>query len=123
MRNKIPKKELEKKSKALGELIDGIVKGTINIPNNSIVFLDSKTLIEVLTKRRAELLDYIKKYHPQSVQKLASLVHRKKQAVNRDLRILQSHELVKMEKKGRIATPTVEKVFIVYEIGKIPAKT
>jgi predicted transcriptional regulator len=115
--------ELKKKSEQLNELITHIIKGEVSIPNNSLVFLDSKTLIEVFTKRRAELLDYIKKYHPQSVQKLASLVHRKKQAVNRDLRILQSHELVKMEKKGRIATPTVEKVFIVYEIGKIPAKT
>jgi len=123
MTYQLSKKELEQKSQQLKYLIREVVKGNINLPNNAIVFLDSRTLIEVFTKRRAELLDYIQKYHPQSIQKLANIAKRKKQAVNRDLRILQSHELVKMEKKGRIATPTVEKVFIVYEIGKIPAKT
>lgn len=117
MKKQISKKELEKKSKALGELIDGIVKGTINIPNNSIVFLDSKTLIEVFTNKRAELLDYIKKYHPQSVQKLANITRRKKQAVTRDLKILEKNNLITLEKKGRTATPKIEKTFVVYEVG------
>jgi predicted transcriptional regulator len=123
MTYKISREEAQQKSKQLKYLIRGVVEGTIDIPNNSLVFLDAKTLIEVFTKRRAELLDYIQQYHPQSVQKLASIAKRKKQAVNRDLRMLESHKLVTLERKGRTATPRINHTYIIYDLSRQTAKS
>ncbi len=106
------KKDLEKKSKEIKVLIKGIVDETIDIPNDSII-LDPDILIEIFTKKRLELIRFINQYSPKSMQELANLTNRKKQAVDRDLKILERHELIKLEKAGKTIIPKIEKKFLV----------
>jgi len=109
---RLSKKDLKRKSKEIKVLIKGVVDETIDIPNNSII-LDPDILIEIFTKKRLELIRFINLYSPDSIQKLANLTHRKKQAVDRDLKILERHELVKLKKSGKTIIPKIEKKFLV----------
>ena len=117
MKNKLAKKSLEKKSKDIRNLIKGVVSGTIDVPNNAMIFLDSNALIEIFTKRRMELIRLIDQFNPRSIQTLANLTERKKQAVDRDLKILEHHELIRLEKKGRTVSPKIEKKFLIFGVG------
>lgn len=116
MKSRLTKKNLEKKSKEIRNLIKGIVDGTIDIPNNSMIFLDSNDMIEIFTKRRMELIRLIDQFHPKSIQILADLTERKKQAVDRDLKILENHEIIQLEKNGRTVSPKIEKKFLVLDL-------
>ena len=109
---KLSKKDLERKSKEIKVLIKGIADETIDIPNDSII-LDPDILIEIFTKKRLELIRFINQYSPKSIQELANLTNRKKQAVDRDLKILERHELIKLEKAGKTIIPKIEKKFLV----------
>lgn len=116
MKSRLTKKSLEKKSKEIRNLIKGIVNGTIDIPDNSMIFLDSSDLIEIFTKKRMELVRLINQFHPKSIQTLANLTERKKQAVYRDLKILENHEIIKLEKNGRTVSPKIEKKFLMLDL-------
>ena len=89
-------------------LVKGVIDGSINLPDDAIVF-DTKDdfVFEIFTRKRQELLKIIIMKKPLSVGKLANLVQRKIQAVDRDLRLLARYELVKLEKKGKIVTPSI----------------
>ena len=106
------KDELKRKSRNIKNLIKGVVKETVSVPDNALVFLDYNDLLEVFTKKRLELIKLIDKEKPKSLQELAKLTDRKKQAINRDLRILENHEVVKFEKKGRVVIPRLNKKMI-----------
>lgn len=112
MKNKISKDELRRKSDNIKNLIKGVVKETVKVPDNALIFLDYEDLLEVFTKKRLELIRLIDKVKPDSLQKLAELTNRKKQAINRDLRILERHEILKLEKKGRKVMPKLNKKII-----------
>ena len=115
------KKQLEKEAKNLNKLIDGVVDGTIDIPDNAII-IDPDVLIQIFTKRRIELIQFINKYKPKSVQELADLTKRKKQAVDRDLKMLEGLGLLTKEKNGRTTTPVLENKFVVMGLtGLYPA--
>jgi predicted transcriptional regulator len=109
---KLSKKELKRKAKETKDLVKGVVDGTIDIPDNAII-LDPDILVEIFTKKRLELIKFINKYSPNSLQELADLTKRKKQAVDRDLKILEKHELIKIQKSGKNIIPKVEKKFLV----------
>lgn len=117
MKNKLTKKDLEKKSKDIRNLIKGIVRGTIDVPDNAIIFLGPNALIEIFTKRRMELIKLIDEFHPKSIQTLVNLTERKKQAVDRDLKILERHEIIRLQKEGRTVSPKIEKKFLVFGVG------
>src|SRR3989338_9229160 len=106
--NKTKLKEL------LRTLDEGIVNETSDLPDNAILALPESTTI--FTKKRLELIEAIKVHHPQSVQELAKITKRPKQAITRDLKILERFEIVKLEKKGRTSLPTVEREVIVLAI-------
>lgn len=111
-------KKMRRKFQATMDIIDGIVNDTIDIPNNALI-LDVDDLIDIFTKKRMELVEFINKYKPNSVQELANLTHRKKQAVDRDLKILEQHEILTMERKGRKVVPKVEKKILIMGLGGI----
>ncbi|MBU1198686.1 MAG: ArsR family transcriptional regulator [Nanoarchaeota archaeon] len=115
---KLTKKQLKKKAQDTMKLIEGVVDGTIDIPNNAII-IDPDVLIQIFTKKRIELIKYINKYKPKSVQELANLTHRKKQAVDRDLKMLEGLGLLTMNKNGRKATPSTEEKFIIMGLKEI----
>tara|TARA_Y100000310_G_scaffold344551_1_gene457920 strand:+ start:3393 stop:3710 length:318 start_codon:yes stop_codon:yes gene_type:complete len=101
-----------KKTK-LKDFIRAVVDEDINIPNNSLIFLDPQVAIEMLTNKRTELLNILKMTNPDSVQELATKTKRKKQAVNRDLKLLESHNLITMKKNGRKVKPSLNKRYMV----------
>ncbi len=104
-------------SKKLNELNRAIVEERIDIPDNAIVFLDPALAVEMLTRRRVELLSMLKQHHPKTVQELAILSKRKKQAVSRDLQFLEKHNIIALEKQGREVRPKLEKKVMVVALA------
>lgn len=115
---KMSTKELKKKAKSTKEIIRGIINETINLPDNAIIF-DPETLMEIFTRKRLELIQYINSCKPQSILELAELTKRKKQAVFRDLKILERNELVKLIKKGKTVIPTVQRKMAILNLQEI----
>lgn len=93
-----------------------IINETIDIPDNALITLSDATTI--FTKKRLELIETIKSRHPQSVQELAKMTKRVKQAVTRDLKILERFEIIRLEKKGRNAIPLVEREIVVLSLPR-----
>lgn len=118
MKRKIKLNELKKKAKSTKGIIRGIINDTLDIPNNAIIF-DPGILLEIFTRKRLELIQYINSCKPRSIQELAELTKRKKQAVFRDLKILERNELVKLKKKGKTVIPTVERKMAVLNLQEI----
>ena len=58
MKRKISTKELKKKAKNTKDIVRGIINETINLPDNAIIF-DPETLMEIFTRKRLELIQYI----------------------------------------------------------------
>ena len=115
MKKEMSRKERGKKAQEVKDLISGIVNETIHIPDNAIIG-DADVLIEIFTKKRIELIRYINQFNPDSVQKLANLTHRKKQAVDRDLKILERSEILTMDKIGRKVIPKIERKVLIMEL-------
>lgn len=114
---KIPKKKLRQKAESLKNLIDDILDDKINLPENALV-TDSESTFSIITRRRMELVNAINLYQPNSVQELADITNRSKQAVDRDLKILERFEVIKLEKEGRNVFPIVTRDIIVMSLSK-----
>ncbi len=93
-----------------------ILNETINLPDNALIALPEST--SIFTKKRLELIETIKKRHPHSVQELANMTKRVKQAVTRDLKILERFEIIRLEKKGRNTIPLVEREIVVLSLPR-----
>lgn len=114
MKRKLSKQKLKNKAQTTKSIIKGIINEKIDLPNNAVVF-DPEVLYDIFTRKRLELVQYINSCKPQSIQELAELTKRKKQAVFRDLKLLERNEWVKLVKKGKTVIPTVErKIGILY---------
>lgn len=113
---KISKNDLQIKSNNLKNLIKGVVEDTVKVPDNALIFLNYEDLLEIFTKKRLELIKLINRVKPKSLQQLADLTNRKKQAVNRDLKILERHEVLKLEKEGRNVIPKINKKLILFPL-------
>ncbi len=107
------KNELEQRYDAL---LHGFIRGTVNLPDDAVVVLDPVLYAKLFTQKRLELLNYINTYHPASIQELADSVKRKKQAVDRDLKVLERYELVGLIKTGRVAQPIVKKQLVLFNL-------
>lgn len=113
------KKELEE---AFDALCEGVINETIDLPNNAFVILN-KDVDHIFTKKRLEVIDYINKNHPASIQELANGLHRKKQAVDRDLKIFETYRIVKLVKSGRTVCPLVKKPVVFFNLQKLSIST
>ena len=118
MKNKPKKQELERKARVVKSIIKGLVDETIDIPNKAIIF-DTNVLIDIFTKKRIELIQFINYFKPHSVKELADLTNRTKQAVDRDLKMLERYDLLALERNGRRAKPTLKRKFLVMGITDI----
>lgn len=116
MTRRLSRNELKRKSRLVSQLIEGVVNDTIDIPDDAHVFLDPSDMQRVITPKRMELINLIKQNELDSVSQLADLAGRKKQAVNRDLRVLEKYEIVRLEKKGRRSVPKVYRDFILFPL-------
>jgi predicted transcriptional regulator len=90
------------------------------LPEKSIILsLSEEEITKMFTKKRLELIRVIKEKHPASIGALAKLVKRDPTAVERDLKILEGFEIVKLEKEGRIVKPGVEKELLILPLVPI----
>lgn len=112
-------RKMKNKAANLNEIIKGVIDETIDIPNNSIIFLNPANVTKVFTKKRLELLALIDRSNPKSVNELASLAKRTKQAVDRDLKYMEGLNLVELNKNGRIKTPKLKREVIVFPLRQI----
>ncbi len=115
---KIEKKELEKKAQSINNLIEGVVNGTIELPNDALVFLDSESVVDVFTKKRLQLIRLINENSPKSIQELANIAKRKKQAVDRDLKLLEKYEIVELDRVGRNSIPIIRRKLLMFNLQK-----
>jgi len=69
----------------------------------------------VLTPKRRELIETLRREDVQSVRDLARRVARDKGQVSRDLGVLAEHGVVQYEKNGRAKRPTLVQAYILVE--------
>ena len=117
MKEKISRKELKGKVESIKGLVDDIINERIDIPDNALV-VDFDATLNIFTKKRIELIDIINIYAPTSIQELADISNRTKQAVNRDLKLLEQFDVIELEKRGKFTIPIVKREMIVLNLRK-----
>ncbi len=117
MKEKISRKELKVKVESIKGLVDDIINERVNIPDNALV-VDFDATLNIFTKKRIELIDMINRYAPTSIQELADTSNRTKQAVDRDLKLLERLDVVGLEKRGKFTVPVVKREMIVLNLRK-----
>lgn len=122
MKHELEKKELKRKAESIKGLVDDILSEKIDVPDNALI-IDFDATQNIFTKKRIELLDTINSYQPASVQELSDLVKRKKQAVDRDLKMLEEFDVITLEKRGKFTVPTVKREIIILSIKKPKPQT
>jgi predicted transcriptional regulator len=85
----------------VNDLIEDIVSDKIDLPENALIFLDAETMLKVITPRRLELIKLVEQNKTATVNQLANLSKRHKQAVVRDLKLLERLEIIEQRKEGR----------------------
>ncbi|RLF95274.1 hypothetical protein DRN52_04100 [Thermococci archaeon] len=78
----------------------------------TIVLLDEEMERKVLTPQRLRLLRTLRQREVDSIKELATILKRPIESVSRDLKLLEGHGLVRMERNGRCKRPRVTKDFI-----------
>lgn len=115
---RIEKDELERKARSINSLIEGVVNETVQLPDDVLVFLDPESVVDIFTKKRLQLIRLIKENNPKSVQELADVAKRQKQAVDRDLKLLEKYEIIELKKLGRVAVPIVKRKLLMFNLQK-----
>ena len=83
------------------------------MPDNMIFAKDYATLHKILTEKRLELIDAIKEHPKENIDSLSKILKRKREAISRDLRILQSMGIINMKTIGKNRIPFIQKQYIV----------
>lgn len=117
MKEKISRNELKEKIESTKRLVDDIINERIDIPNNALV-VDFDSTLNIFTKKRIELIDLINAHTPASVQELADISNRTKQAVDRDLKLLERFDVIRLEQRGKFTIPIVKREIIVLNLRK-----
>jgi len=91
------------------DLIEDIVNEKIDLPENAVVFLDTETMLQVITPRRLELIKLVEDNKAATVNQLANLSKRHKQAVVRDLKLLERLEIIEQRKEGKNVFTTLKR--------------
>ncbi|VVB99091.1 Uncharacterised protein [uncultured archaeon] len=76
-------------------------------PDHTIYFKDLKQFSAILSEKKLGLLKYLSEVTGQTVTSVSIELHRKKEAVSRDLHELEALGLVEMHKRGNKVYPKV----------------
>ena len=110
----IQKNIMERKFDAIKNLLDAEIKGEIDLPSKAIIFaLTDSEITSLITKKRLELIRTIDKKRPQTIQQLANYTHRKLPAVDRDIKLLIKHDIVKTKRTKKGMQPILNKDIII----------
>lgn len=72
---------------------------------HDIIVVEDPDVFEVLSPRRAELLEYLMSNEPTSIKKLADNLHRNYKNVYDDLQALAKFDLIELRQEGRSLKP------------------
>ena len=114
MKQKTPKKTIEKRIRAAKAVINGIIDDKLSLPGNVLVTDDS--CYSIMTKKRSELVRTINQHNPSSMQELANIVKRTKQAVYRDLKMLKNYGIIELKKIKKNVKPIVKCAIVVVNL-------
>ena len=110
----IQKNITDRKFEAVKNLLDAEIKGEIDLPGKTVIFtLTDKELTSLITKKRLELIRIIDKKKPQTIQQLANYTHRKLPAVDRDIKLLMKHDIIKTKRTKKGMQPILNKEIII----------
>ena len=110
----IQKNVMERKFDAIKNLLDAEIKGEIDLPSKAVIFtLTDNELTSLITKKRLELIRTIDKKKPQTIQQLANYTHRKLPAVDRDIKLLIKHDIIKTKRTKKGVQPILNKGIII----------
>lgn len=99
-------KELEN----FGKMVEKAIKYPDLTPDNLIIIsLTEEEHKSILTSERIKLLLTIKHKKPKTVGELAEMIHRRKDAVSRDLSILKNYGFLELIQQGKNKKPVVKK--------------
>lgn len=105
---------MDRKFDAIKSLLDAEIKGEIDLPSKAVIFaLTDIELTSLITKKRLELIRVIDKKRPQTIQQLANYTHRKLPAVDRDIKLLMKHDIVKTKRTKKGMQPILNKGIII----------
>ena len=106
-------KYMDKIDKMMSRMIDYAVENPGDAPSRMFVINFGKSGMSTLfTPARSEILRTIIQKKPHTVGELVKELKRPKEAVSRDLRVLENYGLLSFSKTGRQKTPKVEKDII-----------
>src|SRR3989344_4580234 len=110
----IQKNIMDRKFDAVKTLLDEEIKGEIDLPSKAVVFaLTDNEITSLITKKRLELIRTIDKKRPQTIQQLANYTHRKLPAVDRDIKLLIKHDIIKTKRTKKGVQPILNKGIII----------
>lgn len=85
---------------------------------HTVIALPPQYVARILTEKRNELLEILKRRRVHSVSELARLAGRKVESVSRDLKILSNFGFVRYEPRGKRKEPIAVTRYVLIEIGK-----
>lgn len=110
----IQKNAMDRKFDAIKNLLDAEIKGEIDLPSKAVIFaLTDSELTSLITKKRLELIRIVDKKKPQTIQQLANYTHRKLPAVDRDIKLLMKHDIIKTKRTKKGMQPILNKGIII----------
>mgnify|MGYP001606990662 FL=1 len=105
---------MDRKFDAVKNLLDAEIKGEIDLPAKTVIFtLTDSELTSLITKKRLELIRIIDKKKPQTIQQLANYTHRKLPAVDRDIKLLVKHDIIKTKRTKKGVQPILNKEVLI----------
>lgn len=105
---------MDKKFSAIKTILDAEIKGEIDLPKNTVIFtLSDEEITSLITKKRLELIKIIDKKKPKTIQQLANLVNRKLPAVDRDIKLLVKHDIIKTQRIKNGVQPILAKGILI----------
>jgi predicted transcriptional regulator len=111
-------KTKNKSIKIFKEMVELAIKYPEITPDKLVVISGTKENIEkILTGYRMNLIHMIKNSNPKTIGALSKMTGRPIESVSRDLRILNSYDIVKFEKHGREKKPIIEKDAIIIPLS------
>lgn len=90
-----------------------------SLPDKTLLLsLSDGEITKIFTKER--LIKAISQKHPKTISELSGMAERNLAAVERDLKILEGFGIVRLEKKGKEVTPTIEKKALILPLQTMP---
>ncbi|WP_164930779.1 hypothetical protein [Aquifex aeolicus] len=91
-----------------------------NVKLEYVSFNSVEELSRILSPRRKEIIDVVKKYNPSSIRELAQILKRDYKNVYKDVILLKKAGFLELKKEGKNLKPVVpyEEIEVIVKVGK-----